>query len=284
MLSSEQFIEKIENILNYYKLTASQFAEKIGVQRSSLSHLLSGRNKPSLDFVIKIVEEFPEVDLYWFLFNQGEFPKLEIENNPIVQNPIVQNPIVQNPIVQNPLVQNPIVQNPIVQNPIVQNPIVQNPIVQNPLVQNPIVQNPIPENHVFENEKIEISNISLNREILPLDLFNSNLMEEEAIKVDSSTPTNINQIKSELPKSDTTYNELKNLSHEIALDNLIEKKNVNQSSIVEQEIKNPYQEIKSNPNIETNHVIPKVETKYPAKVKKLMLLYEDGFFEEYNYR
>lgn len=229
MLSSEQFIEKIENILNYYKLSASQFAEKIGVQRSSLSHLLSGRNKPSLDFVIKIVEEFPEVDLYWFLFNQGEFPKLEIENNLIVQNTIAENP-------------------------------------------------------VFENKKNETLNISLNREILPLDLFNSNLMEEEAKKLKSPTPTNFNQLKSELPKSDTTYNEIKNLSHEIGLDNLIEKKNIIQSSIVEQEIKKPNQEIKSNPNIETNHVIPKVETKYPAKVKKLMLLYEDGFFEEYNYR
>ena len=83
MLTSEQFIEKIEQILNYYNLSASLFAEKIGVQRSSLSHLLSGRNKPSLDFVIKIVEEFPEVDLYWFLFNQGSFPKEEKNENPI---------------------------------------------------------------------------------------------------------------------------------------------------------------------------------------------------------
>ena len=80
MVTSEQFIEKIEHILNYYNLSASLFAEKIGVQRSSLSHLLSGRNKPSLDFVIKIVEEFPDVDLYWFLFNQGTFPKQEMES------------------------------------------------------------------------------------------------------------------------------------------------------------------------------------------------------------
>jgi hypothetical protein len=48
------------------------------VQRSSLSHLLSGRNKPSLDFIIKVIDVFPEVDLYWILNGKGSFPKSEI--------------------------------------------------------------------------------------------------------------------------------------------------------------------------------------------------------------
>jgi transcriptional regulator with XRE-family HTH domain len=78
MLNSQDFIQKLELILSYYQLTASSFADKIGVQRSSISHLLSGRNKPGLEFVIKIVEHFPEVDLYWFLMNVGSFPKSEI--------------------------------------------------------------------------------------------------------------------------------------------------------------------------------------------------------------
>ena len=55
------------------------------MQRSSLSHLLSGRNKPSLDFILKIIEEFPEVDLYWILNGKGTFPKSEnkiIETSP----------------------------------------------------------------------------------------------------------------------------------------------------------------------------------------------------------
>lgn len=71
----EHFIEKLENILQYYGLTASGFADLVGVQRSSLSHLLSGRNKPSLDFILKIIEAFPEVDLNWILLDQGTFPK-----------------------------------------------------------------------------------------------------------------------------------------------------------------------------------------------------------------
>ena len=75
MVNIEEFIKRLEKILDYYNLNASSFADKIGVQRSSLSHLLSGRNKPSLDFVLKISEVFPEVDLYWILNGEGTFPK-----------------------------------------------------------------------------------------------------------------------------------------------------------------------------------------------------------------
>lgn len=77
MVNSEDFIKRLELILDYYSLSASGFADKIDVQRSSLSHLLSGRNKPSLDFILKIIAVFPEVDLYWILNGKGSFPKSE---------------------------------------------------------------------------------------------------------------------------------------------------------------------------------------------------------------
>ncbi|MBW4361854.1 helix-turn-helix domain-containing protein [Flavobacterium taihuense] len=82
MVNTDDFIKRLEIILDYYSLNASSFADKIGVQRSSMSHLLSGRNKPSLDFILKIVEFFPDVDLYWILNGKGIFPKnsVEIEN------------------------------------------------------------------------------------------------------------------------------------------------------------------------------------------------------------
>jgi transcriptional regulator with XRE-family HTH domain len=76
MVNTEEFIKRLEIILDYYSLNASAFADKIGVQRSSLSHLLSGRNKPSLDFILKILEVFPDVDLYWILNGKGSFPKI----------------------------------------------------------------------------------------------------------------------------------------------------------------------------------------------------------------
>lgn len=75
MVNTEDFIKRLEIVLEYYGLNASSFADKIGVQRSSLSHLLSGRNKPSLDFILKIAEVFPDVDLYWILQGKGVFPK-----------------------------------------------------------------------------------------------------------------------------------------------------------------------------------------------------------------
>lgn len=75
MVNTDDFIKRLEVILEYYGLNASSFADKIGVQRSSMSHLLSGRNKPSLDFILKIIDFFPEVDLYWVLNGKGVFPK-----------------------------------------------------------------------------------------------------------------------------------------------------------------------------------------------------------------
>ncbi len=73
MLNTEDFIGRLEYLMKHYDLSASSFADKIGVQRSGISHLLSGRNKPSLDFVLKIEEEFPEVNLYWLLKGSGLF-------------------------------------------------------------------------------------------------------------------------------------------------------------------------------------------------------------------
>jgi transcriptional regulator with XRE-family HTH domain len=82
MVNIDDFIKRLEIILDYYNLSASAFADKINVQRSSLSHLLSGRNKPSLDFIIKVIEVFPEIDLYWILNGKGVFPKSE--NNSVL--------------------------------------------------------------------------------------------------------------------------------------------------------------------------------------------------------
>lgn len=61
--------------MKFYQLSASAFADKIQVPRSSISHLLSGRNKPSLDFVLKVVKEFDQVELYWLLNGKGTFPR-----------------------------------------------------------------------------------------------------------------------------------------------------------------------------------------------------------------
>lgn len=81
MINPELFLERLEKVIQFHGLSASQFADRIGVQRSGISHLLTGRNKPSLEFVMKVVAEFPEVNLYWLLYGQGSFPEMEKEND-----------------------------------------------------------------------------------------------------------------------------------------------------------------------------------------------------------
>ena len=80
MVNILDFTNRLKKILNYHQLTASLFADKIGVQRSSISHILSGRNKPSLDFILKVTNTFTDVDIYWLLNGKGAFPK---EQGPI---------------------------------------------------------------------------------------------------------------------------------------------------------------------------------------------------------
>ena len=87
MLNSVAFTERLQKVLDYYDLSASAFAEKIGIGRSSISHIVSGRNKPSLEFVLNILENFKEVNFDWLLYGKGEFPK---NNNtaPVIGNEI----------------------------------------------------------------------------------------------------------------------------------------------------------------------------------------------------
>jgi transcriptional regulator with XRE-family HTH domain len=64
--------DQIQEILRREELSSSQFADKIGVQRSSVSHVLSGRNKPGFDFIQKILQAFPGIDADWLITGLGE--------------------------------------------------------------------------------------------------------------------------------------------------------------------------------------------------------------------
>ena len=64
-------IDRIKKLMDYKKLSATQFSDEIEIQRSSLSHVLSGRNKPSLDFMLKIKNTYPEIELDWLLLGKG---------------------------------------------------------------------------------------------------------------------------------------------------------------------------------------------------------------------
>lgn len=64
-------INRINLILRAKNITARQFAEEIGIQPSGMSHILGGRNNPSLDFAVKVLRRYPEIDANWLLLGKG---------------------------------------------------------------------------------------------------------------------------------------------------------------------------------------------------------------------
>ena len=65
--------DRLRMIMESHKLNAGSFADRIGVQRSNVSHVLSGRNKPSFDFIEKLLLAFPRVSAEWlFTGKQNE--------------------------------------------------------------------------------------------------------------------------------------------------------------------------------------------------------------------
>ncbi len=59
--------ERIAMIMKQHQLTPSAFADRLSINRSSISHILSGRNRPGIDILEKIVYHFPDVNSYWLL-------------------------------------------------------------------------------------------------------------------------------------------------------------------------------------------------------------------------
>ena len=93
MENTSDFSERLNDIMAYYSLSASAFAELIHVQRSSISHVLSGRNKPSLDFILKLNKAFPDINLYWLLNNTGEMINSTPTTTPSLEKNLKQGPI-----------------------------------------------------------------------------------------------------------------------------------------------------------------------------------------------
>ena len=65
-------IDRIRQVINYSQLSSAAFADTIGISRSGLTHLLTGRNQPSLDVSRKILAKFPEISTEWLIMGMGE--------------------------------------------------------------------------------------------------------------------------------------------------------------------------------------------------------------------
>lgn len=76
--------DRIQMILLTKDLTPAKFADEIGVQRSSVSHILSGRNGPSLDFIQKILARFPDISAEWMINGNGRMYPDETHNETVI--------------------------------------------------------------------------------------------------------------------------------------------------------------------------------------------------------
>jgi transcriptional regulator with XRE-family HTH domain len=94
--NSLQMKDRIILLIKAKNLTAAQFADEIGVQKSSISHIISGRNNASLDFIQKVLLRFPEVNMEWLMFGKGPLFKgtenaLNNSNDAILSTELAQN-------------------------------------------------------------------------------------------------------------------------------------------------------------------------------------------------
>ncbi|MDD2287707.1 MAG: helix-turn-helix transcriptional regulator [Bacteroidales bacterium] len=79
--------ERILLLMKAQGMTPTQFADEIGIQRSSISHILSGRNNPSLDVILKILGRFKEIDSNWLILGKGNLLKeRDLDNSPTLFN------------------------------------------------------------------------------------------------------------------------------------------------------------------------------------------------------
>ena len=71
--------EKLQKLMASEQLTASRFAELLGIQPSGVTHLLGGRNKPSFDLVQKILRRFPHINPDWLLLDSEQMYRADAE-------------------------------------------------------------------------------------------------------------------------------------------------------------------------------------------------------------
>ncbi len=88
----DDIANRLVKFINYLGITNSALADEIDVQRSGISHILSGRNKPSLEFLHKLFSKYPELNSEWLIMNRGKMlmdigiqnPGISYENNDII--------------------------------------------------------------------------------------------------------------------------------------------------------------------------------------------------------
>lgn len=86
--------DRLQMVMKMHSLTNAGFADRVGVQRSSISHIMAGRNKPSLDFIQKTLLAFPRVNAQWLITGKQESIQQEAIKEPKDDKPPVQEEVV----------------------------------------------------------------------------------------------------------------------------------------------------------------------------------------------
>lgn len=90
--------DRILKFLGQEGLSATKFADEIGVQRSSVSHILSGRNNPSFEFIQKILSRYKNINAEWLMLGNGNMFKKAEQMNLFAQPTPKPAPTVTNPV------------------------------------------------------------------------------------------------------------------------------------------------------------------------------------------
>lgn len=96
-------VERIKQLIDTLQVSHTQFAETIGINRSNLTHLFSGRNQPSLDLMKKILVAYPQVKTEWLIMGVGEMFTQDSrgsisETTQTVASSVVKSPTPREPI------------------------------------------------------------------------------------------------------------------------------------------------------------------------------------------
>lgn len=95
----------LQELMDRLNVNAAQFAETVGVQRSSISHFLSGRNNPSLDVLRKILMAYPQINAQWLVSGEGNMMRsddstsnIDNQDSSVVENDLFSSVKDEDPV------------------------------------------------------------------------------------------------------------------------------------------------------------------------------------------
>ena len=182
--------DRIREIIEYLEISQAEFATAIGIQRANVTHFVTGRNKPGLDIVQRILVKYPMINAEWLILGNGEMLKENSKNNKSKQQNLFTNDIHQedklnvnniNNVLQSSENVNTINNTDSIQN---NNNIVseQHDIVNNNVLKNENIQN---RNNKPENQN---HNSILNNNNIQTPILNNN---SHSVNIISSSPDHI---------------------------------------------------------------------------------------------